>query len=1320
MASNSATVGFLRVLLSANTAEFDQGIQKSAGGLKSFLGRIDEVLGGFKDLGGEGGVLAGAMGKVSGAVGNVASGISALGPAGAAAAVGVVAVSAGVVALVAASVEAGVELYKVTKFAADMGDELLNLSNKTGISVEALSELKFVGQQADVPLDNITSAIFKLGQTLSEGGDKAKKGLGAIGVSFEEIRKLSPDKAFELVISRLHDIPDAGQRAAAGVALFGKGFKEVSQLTQEDMKGLIGQAHDLDLVMSTEFAVAGDRFNNALHSMGAQMEAVEAKIGAQFLPVAIALVETFGTQLTAALSVAGKGAGDLSGIIADAAVVIGQALAAVVSVGAQAAKFLVEFFAGSFIVNFGLLEFFGKAVTALGQFLTVASYIQPGLQPAIDAAFKAGKAIQDFAVAGEKSTAKVAGNLIAYADAVDAAATVTGIALPGAVEKVKAEIAKTAAEMRKAQDGAAGFGHGIADGTKQATTAAEKAAAKMQELSDQIDLARTRGISASDEILLFGKDALKASDDAQKAGVAIASNVADVAQSEKDLVAANYFAKITDQMRLANEKIIEEEDKRQQRGLDDLLKLTTANLEYENGLTDLYRTGVDAQIAEIERRTAAELAALPVETEENREQIEIRKQQIREEGQWRIDAANGMYHTLGELEQASGAQTVADLRQTAEKAQMLYEQMRDSGAFSAQDVQKAWEESLKAQADAMGGFKGDLLTMYSGLASQLSETLGHMVTHVKGWRSDLKKIWDDISGDFASVLASMLKRWIEGFLMKLLASITGSRGAFASEFSGLLAPPGEGAGAGGGLGGGSPLSGILSKLIPGLGGAAAFGAGTTGGLVFGAGAPAGSAVIGVPTTFAPGFGGAGTTTAGMSAGLSGLLGGVGAGAAGFGTGALFQHLFGGPGLASGAAGGGAGALEGAIIGSIVPGIGTAIGALIGGLSGLLGGVINFGPSKKQVASRGIVSDFQQQTSAGLTDAQRTEAMNAGWADPEAAGTLIAVRDAYLSVGKSSRDAERDVKALWESEKQGPDATNAAMAPLLAALDEYRKKTEGTVKATSEAVDAQKAKYAELKASISSQMDDLNKQLADIEKSEAPEAIMGVEEKRARDRIEKAKAELDAQLKAVEQQNAEAMKRLGEQGAEAGGVIGDAVAQIPEKMPGVVTTMNDGWVTIGDKAVGPDGFGKVSDYLRQTIPGDGAFAFQQLSDNFRQGLMIPVTFVPTDDTGGAGVPVPPPPPGFAVGTPNLDFMDFGKESLVRLHGWEAVVPRDQAGAFAAKHGADTGMGMASGSGGSVGGSFRSVTVLQVDKRELGRAVADVLPGELRRLGVRVRA
>lgn len=41
-------------------------------------------------------------------------------------------------------------------------------------------------------------------------------------------------------------------------------------------------------------------------------------------------------------------------------------------------------------------------------------------------------------------------------------------------------------------------------------------------------------------------------------------------------------------------------------------------------------------------------------------------------------------------------------------------------------------------------------------------------------------------------------------------------------------------------------------------------------------------------------------------------------------------------------------------------------------------------------------------------------------------------------------------------------------------------------------------------------------------------------------------------------------------------------------------------------------------------------------------------------------------------------------------------------------------------GSSGQPMQAVAIMEVDKRELGRAVADVLPGELKRLGVRVRA
>jgi hypothetical protein len=1206
MASNSAVVGFLRVLLSANTAEFDKGIASSVKGLSVFRKGLDDALDGFKSLGGEGGVLSASLGKASAAIDGVVKGVSALGPAGAAAAVGVVAVSAGVVALVAASVEAGVELYKVTKFAADMGDELLTLSNKTGISVEALSELKFVGQQADVPLESITGAIFKLGQTISEGGDKAKKGLGAIGVSFDEIRKLSPDKAFELVIERLHDIPDAGQRAAAGVALFGKGFKEVSQLTQEDMKGLIGQAHDLGLVMSTEFAVAGDRFNDALNAMGAQMDAVKAKIGSQLLPVAIALVETFGTQLTAALNAGGKGAGDLSDIVAKVAVVIGQSLAAIVSVGAQTAKFLVEFFAGSFITSFGLIEFFGEAVTALGKFLTASSYLNPALSSAAKDATEAGKAIEAFGTKGAKATAEVGGNLLRYADAVELAADVTGAALPAAVERVKGEISKTAEEMRKGQAAAGGFGHAIADGTSEAGKAAETAAKAMALLSDQIDAARSHGISASDEIALFGEKAIKASEDARRAGVSIADNVKDVSQAARDLVAKDYYGKIADQARAANLKIIAEEDKRQQRGLEDLLRLATANLEYENNLTDLYRTGTDAQIAEIERKRDAELAALPVETAANKAQLDIRKQQIREHYQWQIDAANGMYHTIGELERAAGVSSIATLREQAEKSRLLYEQMRDSGAFSARDVQKAWEDSVKAQGKAVGGLKGDVLTMYAELGTKLSDTLADMATHWRNWKDDLKKLWSDIAGDFTKMLANMLKQWIEGFLMKLLASLTGARGQFASAFSSIM-PAFSLAGGGGGMGG----------IVPGL--------------------PSGGPDV---------FGGGGGATGAL---LGKLLGG-GALAAG-GLYSLFTAKTRGQNILGGAE-------TGAGIGTmILPGIGTAIGAGAGALAGLIKSLFHTGPSQEEVAGRGVVSNFQQDTFANLTDSQRKEAQGAvasgAWVDPTAAGMLIAVRDAYLSIGKTSQQAQDDVKHFWDAEKQGPEATTAAMQPLLDALDQQKQKQADAAASTSETTDAQVKEFDDVKAAI----------------DKLPEGFDDV------------KAQLLLVLSSV----------------------GDATTRITD---GPLSNFEDRIETIGSA---------------------GMTAARQIQNSFGNITIPPIT-VPwksdwtQDGTAGMGPNYTPgrPVPGYARGTPNLDFVDFGAMKNVQLHGREAVVPEGQEAEFAARHGLAGSAVASAARGGAAGGASPTVVILEVDGRQFARAVVPSIPNEARRLGVRVRS
>ena len=327
-----------------------------------------------------------------------------------------------------------------------------------------------------------------------------------------------------------------------------------------------------------------------------------------------------------------------------------------------------------------------------------------------------------------------------------------------------------------------------------------------------------------------------------------------------------------------------------------------------------------------------------------------------------------------------------------------------------------------------------------------------------------------------------------------------------------------------------------------------FGAGGARG---GAGVEAGIPILGVGAGLGtPVAGGAAGTWGGIgsTAGIGGALaGGALAGGAGFGLGALGQKFF-GRGVGSAAFGGASGAGAGALIGTMVfPGVGTALGALIGGLSGVLGGVINFGPSKKERAARAGVDAFQKSAFAGLSDKQRQGAQEAvtsgGWSSAEAAGTLIAVTDAYLSIGKSAKDAERDVKAMWDAEKRGPEATQAAMQPMLEALDQYKHKQQETTAATAEALEAQKKKYTETAEHIATEMEGLTKELADLDKSEAPEQHMGSIEKASRERIAARQAELEQQRADNEAQNKAAIDEITKSGTAAADAIAVALGGI---------------------------------------------------------------------------------------------------------------------------------------------------------------------------------
>ena len=82
-------------------------------------------------------------------------------------------------------------------------------------------------QQTDASVDKIVGSIRKLGTNLVDGSKQANQAITSIGLSLADVKKLKPEDAFVAIVDGLGKIPAAAQRAAAGAAIFGKGWHDV-------------------------------------------------------------------------------------------------------------------------------------------------------------------------------------------------------------------------------------------------------------------------------------------------------------------------------------------------------------------------------------------------------------------------------------------------------------------------------------------------------------------------------------------------------------------------------------------------------------------------------------------------------------------------------------------------------------------------------------------------------------------------------------------------------------------------------------------------------------------------------------------------------------------------------------------------------------------------------------------------------------------------------------------------------------------------------------------------------------------------------------
>lgn len=155
-------------------------------------------------------------------------------------------------------------------------DEVTDLASKAGISVGAVQELKFVAEQSGSSFDDISRAIVQMGDRLVSGDKSAVAGLKTLGLNFDTIRNMAPDKAFEAIAGAIAKVPDPMDRSKVAMDLFGKSGAELLPVMMSDIGGLRDRANELGLVMGDDVVNAGAKLDDRMEELQTRMTTLKA------------------------------------------------------------------------------------------------------------------------------------------------------------------------------------------------------------------------------------------------------------------------------------------------------------------------------------------------------------------------------------------------------------------------------------------------------------------------------------------------------------------------------------------------------------------------------------------------------------------------------------------------------------------------------------------------------------------------------------------------------------------------------------------------------------------------------------------------------------------------------------------------------------------------------------------------------------------------------------------------------------------------------------------------------------------------------------
>lgn len=277
------------------------------------------------DVQGEGKI--GALGKALGGLNNTAAKVSG----GLKGVLGSVGGLSGALGALAPAV-GGVGLVAMAQGAINAADDMNDLAQKTGVSVEQLSRFQQAANASGSSIESVGGAMIKLNRNLATENKGAMKALESLGISATDATgKLKTTDQIMLEVSgKFAKMPDGAQKSAAAMALFGKSGADMIPM----MNGGRESIEALSATMSTKFAKGADELNDKVAAVQGKLLQMGVTVGTALMPAMNSMADAVVAVANAISTLPGPVQGLIGVTVALAAafVVLAPAISAAVSI----------------------------------------------------------------------------------------------------------------------------------------------------------------------------------------------------------------------------------------------------------------------------------------------------------------------------------------------------------------------------------------------------------------------------------------------------------------------------------------------------------------------------------------------------------------------------------------------------------------------------------------------------------------------------------------------------------------------------------------------------------------------------------------------------------------------------------------------------------------------------------------------------------------------------------------------------------------------------------------------------------------------------